>query len=406
MKPFYKILGILIFSIVQTIGAQTILNSSSDPYLPFSPSLDSLINTVIKANKSLIAARELYQVNTLEARTGNAPSNPQVEMGYLFGNPSAIGNRLDFAVYQQFDFPTTYVHLARVRDIKLSAAELEYIIKRQNILFRTKQLWIERIFLNKQELLISHRLNQAEKVADHFQQRVSSGDIGQFSLNQSNLQTMALRSEYEQIRMMASSNQAELNEICGGIHIEIDDTIFPLPAEFMLDSIVQEYSNSPKMQLFRRNMELKSQQKKLTVSKNWPKLSAGYYSEAVLDTKFRGFQFGISIPLWENSNKIKQAKSEIVFAEADTQSFEALQNKEVSQLISQINSLQVQIESLQNGLDGINDEQLLSIALDAGEISFTEYLYATELYFRNVQTLFELKKNHLFREAELMKIYL
>ncbi len=68
-------------------------------------------------------------------------------------------------------------------------------------------------------------------------------------------------------------------------------------------------------------LELKREEKNVMVGQNLPKLSAGYYSESVLDLKFKGFQIGITVPLWENSNTIKNAKSEVIFAEADVQTF-------------------------------------------------------------------------------------
>jgi len=370
------------------------------------PGADSLLFIVERNNKSLKAAREFHQVTQLEARTGNAPPNPEVEMGYLFGEPSSQGNRIDISIKQKFDFPTSYVHRSRLRDIKFNKAELEYIIKRQAILLRAKQLWVERLYLNQLDQLLARRLGQAEKMQDHFQLKMDAGEVPRLSISQSKLQVTALRSEHQQIQMKIRNNQVSLDELCGGISVQVIDTIFPLTIIQQTDTIQQDYNSSPQMQLYRRNLELKSQEKKLTVSKNWPKLSAGYYSESVLNTSFRGFKLGVSIPLWGNANTIKQAKSEIILAEADAQNYESIQHMEITQLVEELVSLQLQIQQLENALASINDEELLNLGLEAGEISFTEYLYASELYFRNYQVLLELKKDHLLLEAELMKIYL
>ena len=83
-----------------------------------SPSPDSLLKTVLENNKSLRAARQMQQVTVLDARTGNTPSDPRIEFGYLFGNPEDIGNRTDFSVSQQFDFPTSYVIKSRMKQLK------------------------------------------------------------------------------------------------------------------------------------------------------------------------------------------------------------------------------------------------------------------------------------------------
>jgi hypothetical protein len=54
----------------------------------------------------------------------------------------------------------------------------------------------------------------------------------------------------------------------------------------------------------------------------------------------------------------------------------------------------------------VNDEELLKIALEMGEISLSEYIYASDFYFRNIQSLHKFKRDQLLLEADLMKVYL
>jgi hypothetical protein len=51
--------------------------------------------------------------------------------------------------------------------------------------------------------------------------------------------------------------------------------------------------------------------------------------------------------------------------------------------------LERQVEELRGALSRVDDEALLTASLQAGEISLSEYLYGTELYFRNKQKLLE-----------------
>ena len=51
---------------------------------------------------------------------------------------------------------------------------------------------------------------------------------------------------------------------------------------------------------------------------------AGYYSEQVPAQYFRGVKVGVSIPLWQHTNTIKQAKSEMYGPDGDT-----IQNNEL-----------------------------------------------------------------------------
>ena len=370
------------------------------------PSSDTLMKKVLENNKSLRVAREFYQVAILEAGTGNKPPDPEVEFGYLFGKPSEMGNRIDFSVSQQMDFPTAYIYKSRLRKIRTIQAELEYIITRQEILLQAKQLWIERIHLNQQIILLRNRLLQAETINEHFQQKLSAGEVGHLAYSQSALQLASLESEYEQMLSEIRTNQLALTEILGGIEVEIKDTLLPLPANIIQDSLMLAYLHGPDLQLYRHELQLKEEQKNLTVSQSLPKLSAGYYSESVLDQQFKGFQVGVTVPLWENTNKIKRAKSELIFAEADAERYTYNQEKEILQKLDQLESLKSRTKKLKEALGSGNSMVLLSLALNTGEISLSEYFYASDFYFRNQQQLLEYQKDQLLKEAELLKVYL
>ncbi len=370
------------------------------------PAPDTLLKEVLENNKALIAARKLYQVSILKAGTGNTPPNPEVEFGYLPGKPSSLGNRIDFSVSQQVDFPSAYIHKSRLRKIKNNRTELEYVVSRQEILLQAQQLWIERLHLNQHEKLLLKRLHQAEVINDHFQKKLNSGEVGYLAFSQSNLQLATLQSEYEQVIAEIKSNQLALNEISGGTKVEIKDTLFPRPITILPDSLLLAYLLGPEMQLYQHELHSKEEEKNLTVSQNLPKLSAGYYSESVIDQQFRGFKVGVTVPLWENANQIKQAKAEVIFAKADADRYTFHQRKEVMQNLYQLASLKSRAKTLEEALDDGNSTELLALALESGEISLSEYFYASDFYFRNEQLLLQYKRDQLLKEAELMRVYL
>ncbi len=177
---------------------------------------ETLMKKVLENNRELRAAREAFHVATLKAGTGNTPPDPEVEFGYLFGKPAELGNRVDFRVSQQVDFPTSYIHRSRLRKIRTSQAELEYILARQDILHWAQQLWINRIHLNMQEAMIGKRLENAKQINDHFRQKLASGEVGQLAYSQSNLQMTAMESSLDRVRSDIRNNDLALIEITGG----------------------------------------------------------------------------------------------------------------------------------------------------------------------------------------------
>jgi outer membrane protein TolC len=276
---------------------------------------------------------------------------------------------------------------------------------RQDILLSARLLWIDAIYLKRKEQMLGERLLQAREINEHFRQMLDEGEVSSLEYGQSNLQLAALQGEYGQLQSDLRNNHLALREICGGTDPEIHDTLFPLPHILVQDSLLLEYEDSPDMQLYRLDRDLKLEQKKVSVSQNLPKLSAGYYSESVLAEDFRGFQLGVTVPLWENANRIKQARSELAFAETDAERFSYLQETRLLQKIEQLESLETRILNLEEALSRINGPELLSEALNSGEISFTEYFYSTDLYFRNRELLLAYRKDLMRVEADLMKIY-
>jgi len=370
------------------------------------PSPESFLKLVLENNLDLRSARESYHVAMFEAGVGNTPPDPEVEFGYLYGKPAEMGNRIDFSVSQQVDFPTVYIHKSRVRKIKVAQAELTYAATRQETLLRAQQLWIERLHLNQQERLLRTRIYQAEVIKDHFQEKLSSGEVGRLAFSQSNLQLATLLNEHEQILNEIALNQLVLEEISGGAEVRVTEMDFPSSVKFDPDSLKQAYLQNPGLQLYLGNRDLKEAQKSLTMSQILPKLSAGYYSESVLDQDFKGFQVGISVPLWENSNKVKRAKSDVLFAEADADRFILHQNRKLKEKLDQRESLGFRLKQLEDALESVNQLEVLTVALENGEISLSEYFYGSDFYFRNQQLLLEYKRDLLLKEAELLKIYL
>jgi outer membrane protein TolC len=83
---------------------------------------------------------------------------------------------------------------------------------------------------------------------------------------------------------------------------------------------------------------------------------------------------GVSVPLWENKNRVKQAKTAVVAAQArETDSKQQFYN----QLQIQYNralGLKNTAEAYRKSLTMTNSTELLKKALDAGEISLLNYM--------------------------------
>lgn len=370
------------------------------------PSQDRLFEAVLQNNQTLQTAEDNYRAALLEAGTGILPPDPEVELGYLYGKPPEMGNRIDFSVSQKVEFPGAYVVRSRLRKIRSSMAELEYLRTRQEILLGAKILWIQQISLNRMQGLLQKRLRQAEMIHDQFRRQLDAGEVSKLAFSQSALQLAALQGEYDKVLSDIRVNRLSIREMTSGTEVQINDTILPEPVRMVYETLLEQYRENPEYLLYQQELTVKEHQKDLAVNQRLPWMKAGYYSESVLDQQFRGFLMGISLPLWENSNQINLAKAEIGAAASDAARFAYAQEQELLQKLDQFESLKARMELLQEALDSGEGIPLLNRALETGEISLTEYFYASDFHFSTEQQLLQYQKDLLIIEADLLKVYL
>ena len=111
MKQILILSGILIFA----------------PAFLFSQNrIEEVLAEIEQNNTTLSALRKSADVEKIGNKTGLFPENPEVEFGYLWGNPSAIGTRTDVSISQAFDFPTAYKYRNDISEIKNEQVELDY----------------------------------------------------------------------------------------------------------------------------------------------------------------------------------------------------------------------------------------------------------------------------------------
>ncbi len=366
-------------------------------------SLDSLINNVRQNNKVLQTARLKEKVTIIESKTDLNPENPEIEVGYLIGKPEEIGNRTDFSISQSFYFPSVYFKKRKYSKTVQKQAGIETEITEQELVAEAKKVWINQVFLNKKMKIIAQRLTNAELLQEQYQQKLVLGEINKLQVNKVNLHTSLLRNEYDKIELQLHKNKYAIAELCGGKTILINDTIFPRPLVIFSDSVTSAYENSVNKKFFEEQINQAKLQKSVIQAKNPPEFSIGYYSESVNNESFKGFKLGVNIPLWKNRNTAKKAKAELLFAEADLERFKSYQNSKVQQLLERKEHIRKQIEELSTSLADINDNELLTKALDAGEISLTDYYYQSDFYSESQVLLLELKKDELMIEVEIMK---
>lgn len=366
-------------------------------------SLETLIESTRENSKQLLSAQQFYEAEVMGARTGNSPGNPEIEYAYLWGSPDQVGDRVDFAVIQSFDFPTAYSSRSKLSKINRKQARLRLSATEQDIIVKTRQAWFEAVYLNKKSRLLGKRVENASLIANAFQRMYDEGEANQLQLNQAMLKVTALTNEQDRLSINALTNNATISRLNGGNTFKIMDTIFPAPMNLVLDTLISQYQSGPQNTAFQGEVLRMEQQKDVAFNQKLPKLKAGYYQETILGTRLKGITAGITIPLWGNANAVKSAKAGFAYAQTDAIRFWEQQKLQVIQRYNEWLILNTQVEQMSELLESSNNEELLLKALESGEISLTQYYYESDFYFQNQFDLLDFQRDLYLVEAELLR---
>ncbi|MDR2682921.1 MAG: TolC family protein [Dysgonamonadaceae bacterium] len=369
---------------------------------------DAVLQQIEANSATLNALREQTEAQKLNNRTGIYPANPEVEFHYLWGAPQGIGNRTDLSVSQSFDFPTAYRHRGKIAGLQNANAERLYQAERIRTLLAARQVCIDLVYSNALAKEYAVRLQNAESIAAAYKTRLETGDANRLEYNKAQMNLVAVQAEKTRIEAEQAALLLELQRMNGGKAIRFPDEAYPavpLPADFEAWYAGVE-SRHPVLQYAGGQIEIDRQQLKLNRALGLPGFSAGYMSEKVAGEQFQGVTIGVSIPLWENKNRVRQAKAQVRAAESALddnrmQLFNRLQN-----LYIQAVALRNNAQKLRESLSENNNEPLLKKALDRGEISLLNYLLEIEYYYAAVNKTLEAERDYERAGAELLAVEL
>ena len=279
--------------------------------------MNDVLHAIEENNTTLKALRESTDAEKLNNRTGIFLSNPEVEVGYLWGNPAEIGNRTDFSITQSVDIPTITGMKSRAAKMQDKLLDWRYKTDRMNILLEAKTCCIELIYNKALLLELERRLRHARTIAEGYEARLKAGDTNQLEYNKIKLNLASVEGEISRVQVGRKALLVRLKRLNGGKEIVFDESRYTeivLPQSFSVwfDQVAEK---NPQLAYAREEVAASKQQVALSRAAGLPVFSAGYVSEKVGSERFQGVSFGISVPLWENKNRVKQAKASVRAAE-------------------------------------------------------------------------------------------
>lgn len=370
--------------------------------------IENILTEISKNNKTIQATVQFYDAKNLQYKTGLTPNNPTVEYDFLSGNPSTAGNQHDFTVAQQFDFPTVYIKNSQLAKTQTEQSEFEKIANRQNILLQAKQHCIVLVYHNKLQVQLTQQKQNTEKLLADFQTKLDKGEGNILDINKAKLQLIHIKKQVQQnISEIVQLNQ-KLTALNGGNVITFTDTIYQIVQTIPpLEQLETEYENAdPLRKILEQEKLITQKQVELSKSMRLPKIELGYHYQGILGQTYNGIHTGISIPLWENKNTVKQKQAQLLFTDLQLQDHRTKHYYEIKIFFEKYTNLKNTLEEYQIIFATLNNTALLNKALTLGELTTIQYFMEINYYTEALYNYLQTEKEYHEAIAELFKYQL
>lgn len=371
--------------------------------------LDAMLAQIESNNKTLRAERQRVEAAAKEYQTGIWLYDPQISYDWLKGFPNSAGNQNDLTVMQPFDYPTAYARRRKLAGLKTGQLAFESKSLRQDVLLEAKLTGIQLIYLNKRKAELLRRLAAAQQFLDNYQKKYDARDATALDLNKARHQVVNLQTESKLLEVAATEYLTQLIALNGGVPVTVIDTIYPALTMVLptLDSLVQTIeATDPTLQFLQAQQQVGAAQLALTRALNLPKLEAGYRYQGILGQNFHGLHVGLSVPLWENKNRLAQQQLQSAYYSGQLESRRNERFYDVKRLYEKYQSLQTGLDEYRRSLLSLNNLELLDNALQAGQITTLEYFVEQSIFYESRDRLLELERETALALAELLKYQL
>jgi len=272
-----------------------------------------------------------------------------------------IGNRKDISVKQNFDIPTITGMKNRQADKQNHLVELRYKADRIDILREARKYCMELIYYNRLRQELGTRIEHSRIIANSFKSALENGDANILDYNKAMLNLSAAEGEMSRIEMERTAVLMGLRRLNGDQKIIFEETDYPavvLPSDFE-EWFAYAEEKSPVLKYVKKEVELSQKQVSLNKAMGLPSLTAGYMREKTLGQNYQGITVGISVPLWDNKNKVKQAKAAVIASEAKQTDTRIQFYSELQKLYYRTSRLMHIALEYKNSLSAFNNTDLL-----------------------------------------------
>lgn len=352
--------------------------------------VDAILQEVEANNTTLEAIRNHLEASRVANRTGIFLADPQMDL-YLLNNSSENIRRTNFHLVQPLDLSTLLGRRSQLSEAKNQQLDYQYLLFREQILLEAHHLVVDLIYHRALDRELEKRLQHAKEIANAYQAMLDAGEANILDYNKAQINLFNIEKAVGLNQTETKALLAELQVLNGGKSIAFQLNEFPaavIPGDFQ-EWVETEFPQNPVLVMAGQEVTISRQEERLARSSYWPGITAGYMMEALPTERFSGFGMGLSIPLWENKNTIKQARLQTIAIEQQQEDLRVKYLGRYRSLYEQAIALHEASLNYHTNLNAFNHSGLLMKALEAGQISLINYLLELGFYYETVNLSLE-----------------
>ena len=370
--------------------------------------LQKVLMMIEENNSTLKALRTTSDAQKLENRTGINLSDPELGFGYTWKNTPGVLDEKSVSLSQSFDFATISGLKSRVANKKNELVEWQYRSDRMKIMLEAKQYALDVIYYNAMLKELGQRKLHFEEIAEVQKKRLVNGEGNRLEYNNAQLNLLKLKGEIKRNQTEHDAALSQLVRLNGGNPVVLNDYVFEpvaMPADYEQWYEETEKKN-PVLSYVRQEIEVSKKQLSLNKSMGLPSFTAGYSGDFSGDERSNGISIGLSIPLWSNKNRVRQAKTAVRAAEERHVDARLQYYNTIKIMFIRTQGLKDAADTFRLSLKEANNSELLKKALDEGQISLLDYFVEIGIYYDAVNEALDAEREYQKAYAELTAVEL
>lgn len=265
----------------------------------------SMLESIAMRSSQLTAAQKGHEAALRGFRTGLAPDDPEVALEYFFDKET----RYELVLEQRFDFPTVYHQRNKIAKLQSSRSAQELLSARRSLISQISDNYLRGVYaLQRGELLRQRQAHLHELVA-LYTKGVDEGMISAVELESARMLLVSIDMALATTESELSAARGALRQVNGGEDVPLGD--YPLfgftgtQDEFVAAAMRSDYD------LRAAELDTLIAGRMLKLSRNeWiPRIKVGYKLEMEGTKPANALIAGFSLPLWQNSGKVRHAKA-------------------------------------------------------------------------------------------------